>query len=458
MAALNDCWFILTQNKKVAKQKTNYKLIHSGVPSAFSAESCESAVLCFLKYLSFCANKKSIRSLLKENVNTFIPFILHYLAKKPEISDSPNKDENMESNLAESLLNKNDLLLALGRVMKYLNELNIPEDLITTSLELMEKLTDTKIMEFSLKIINIVKEICKSTKELKVISLCEEILGKIWLQSINSQTDDENKVFDQMHNQWKSILLHYASNTNYESQFQITFNTLITNLVSSIPTTEIKNAKLYARLCINTLEELSPYGSFVKVEMSQFLQTISSLIQSTEKIEVLFIIAMKCAISLAIGYTEDTLKAFSDFLEIFDITRIQSAILKAAIAIIKEKAKELKANRILPMILEHMMQQLYKAIETGECNNVGQKLQLVILLYETMDIKSENFFRLLFTLHLGFTSKAFSNSILKDVLNSMNYLLNLDHAYFKAAVRKLTPKEVKYLELLLKSNASNKIT
>jgi len=475
-AALNDCWTILTQSKKTAKQKNNYSLLHSGVPSAFSQEKCESAVLIFLKYLSEVSENSIYLAHINSNLNIIIPFVLHYLSKKPlgKNASAESSENSLKIKLGQAILLKNEMLLICVKFMKCEN-IEINEELMNSSLELLEKFADTKIIDFSLKIVQIanyaVDAVLKNEKinyfgKIKILSVCEEILGKMWIQGIDAKNSEENELFGNTFNTWKKILLFYMNKSDTIPQFQLTFNTILTGLSSQIIDTDINNGKIYAKLTITTFKELfaiSPPPAHLKTAISQYLLDLVTLMQKniniSEKFDLCFIIALNTAIMLGNLYSEEISKSLFTFLELYDNDQIQQQILKTSLALFKANSADLKTNSFTPLIFEYLLHQLYKTIESPSLHaSPGPKLQLILLLFQIIGANSDELFNMIFSLCMSLCSTNFNNNILKEAINAMNVILSMNPGFFKAALTKLDSREIKYLQLLMKLNASNQIT
>jgi len=339
--------------------------------------------------------------------------------------------------------------------------LNISNGLLLETIELIEKFTDTKILEFSLNIVKCINHISNNVKEEKALLRCEEVLGKIWLQSINPQSKEETELFTLMHNSWSYILSCYAHYVEYKSQFKVTFYTIITCLSSLISTSEVMISNLYAKLCIAAIKELflTPPEDFVLTELSLYLQNLCSTIEELQlphdKFDTYFTIAINCALLLDTIPTKEVTNSFTSFRKLFDIVELEPQILETSIAGLKSIKYEQKTNTLHAALLEQLLPSLYEGIKSGKYSYVGLKLQLAVVLYKNID--SEELFGILFMLHFGFCSASFPKNTLKEVLDSLNVLLSINTKYFKTAIGKLNSKEVSCLLLLMKSHANNQI-
>ena len=340
VAALNDCWVVLTQSKKVAKQKTNYLLIHSGTPCAYSVYSCESAVLYFLKYLSATSDHPVSRAAINQNLPIIIPFLLHYIAKKPASKTDPESPSALASKLGQSLLQKGELLQIFAALTQ-IPSLESGEELFATSLELLEKVTETKVLEFNSSVVAICTNVSTNLlggakispiSRAKLLGTVEEVYGKIWLQLVPPKTPQENDTFLALYSGWKKILIqHYAQSPECAAQFQLTFNTLVTGLSESMPESEPGYAKLAARLIMTVIKEvlaLPAQQPFIKSTVSQYLQELSGQIQQVphdtpgERIDLMFIVALNTAIALAPYHSDEIGKAFAAVLDLFDNAQV----------------------------------------------------------------------------------------------------------------------------------------
>ena len=345
LAVLSDCWIVLTQNKKVIKQKNNYFLIHSGTACAYSVYSCESAVLYFLKYLSLASDHLIIASGINKNLHTILPLILHYLSKKPLAKSSQGKSEGKEdikTKLGQALLQKQDLLTIFCKLME-IPGFDATEELLVSCLEVLEKITEIKIIEFNVLIINICSLIFKNaiSKEkaqnnIKIFYQIERIFGTVWSQVIKPANQEETNLFLQIYNSWKQMLVqYYSQNQDCSAQFQLTFNTLLSEPVTLISECENSFAKILAKLSITTIKEMLALPNSVGIlipAMTQYLQDLTNLIQSQspkaqpEKIDMLYIISVNCAFALSPRYNEDIAKTFISFLELFENLQVNEII------------------------------------------------------------------------------------------------------------------------------------
>ena len=90
------------------------------------------------------------------------------------------------------------------------------EELLVSCLEVLEKITETKIIEFNIIIVNICslifknaisKEKAPSPGNIKIFSQIERIYGCIWSQVIKPTNQEETNLFLQIYNSWKQMLI-----------------------------------------------------------------------------------------------------------------------------------------------------------------------------------------------------------------------------------------------------------
>ncbi len=480
VAALSDCWVVLTQGKKAAKQKNNYLLIHSGTPCAYSTYSCEAAVLYFLKYLSATADRPATRTVISQNLQTVVPFLLHYIAKKPAARSGtePENSGAIGVRLGQTLMQKDELLRMLAAITQ-VPGLDASEELLSAELELLEKVTEMKILELNVSVVGICANAANSVLEngkmgaagrARILGAVEEVFGKVWLQVSQPKGPQEEELFLTLYSAWKKMLVqHYAQSADFGGQFQLTFNTLVTGMSSAIPSSEPAYARLAAKLIMTLIKEvlaLPAHQPFIRLAVSQYLQDLAAQIQHVahegtagENVDIMVIVALNSSISLAPSYGDDISKAFSSVLELFDSPQVQTQALKTAFAIVKASATEMKNSPFAAMLLEHVLQQCYRTVEQpqGSLASLGPKLQLLLLLYQLIGLSSESMFNMVFALYLSLCGATFQNSVLKDAINSLSIVMSLNPTHFRAAVAKLDSREAKYLQLLMRLNATGQI-